>query len=293
MRVIPCPLCAAPAFTPTVSRTRRGREYQVVRCAECGFYYTNPEPTPAELGDFYEGEYQERHADVWHGLEDSANRAVIRLLRKLGVRSLVDLGSGQGRFVSMARAEGIDASGVEPMAGNVAEAEERYGFRMRQQTVADYLAAGPREVECFTLLNVLEHLPDPLGVSRAMHGALRTGGRVVVIVPDVSFTLFLGRLRRLAGMRDPYMVESQRFSQQGFDPPVHLSSFDAAHLRTVFERAGLHVERIRPAPVIRTRSALMNVAKHTVRAVGVALGAVTLGSRQWGYSLLGVASRPD
>lgn len=292
MRTISCPLCAEPRFDVVLRLPRGGVEYQCVRCAGCGFLYVNPEPTPRELARFYESEYQERHAEVWHGLEDSANAAVIRRLRGLGVRSLVDLGSGQGRFVHMARAAGIDASGVEPMADNVAEARARYGLDLRQHTVSDYLATQPRDVECFTLLNVFEHLPDPLGVARALREALRPSGLAVVVVPDVSFTLALGAARRALGFEDIYMVDSPRFSQQGFDPPVHLSSFDAPHLRMTLERAGFTVERMAHAPVIRTRSAIMNVAKNAVAVAGTLLAAATAGRVLRGYSLLAVARKP-
>jgi SAM-dependent methyltransferase len=290
-KIIPCPLCSAAAFQVVARRTRRGTEYQCVRCDACGFHYVNPEPAAPELAAFYDEEYRSRHDDVWHGLEDSANRAVIAMLRARGVRSLTDLGAGQGRFVSMARAAGLEATGVEPIAVSVAEAKRRYGFDLATQSVAAYIASKPRDVECFTMLNVLEHLPDPVGVLRALREALRPGGTVLAIVPNVAFTLTLGRVRRTLRFRDVFMMESPRFSQQGFDPPVHLSSFNAPHLRSAFERAGFRVDAVRQAPVIRAKSTTMNAAKHSVALVGRALELASFGASRWGYSLLAVASR--
>jgi SAM-dependent methyltransferase len=276
-----------------VVRTRRaGQEYQCVRCDDCGFHYVNPEPTQAELDAFYAAEYQNDHQHVWHGLEDHHNRTVIDTLRRLGVRSLVDLGAGQGRFVHMAREAGIAASGIELAAGNVAAAREHYGLTLQQYTVAGYLATRPRGIENFTILNVLEHSPDPLGIARQMHESLRPGGYVVVIVPDVSFTLTLGRVRSLLGFRDKYMLESKRFGQQGFLPPIHLSSFDAAHLRMLLEKAGFNVVEMRQAPVVGTVKPIMNVAKNTVYAVGRVLELVSGGRIHWGYSLMAVAQVP-
>ena len=273
-----------------VRRHRAGRVYDCVRCSGCGFHYVNPEPTGAELSAFYDAEYRDRHAEVWHGLEDSANRTVITSLRAFGIRSLTDLGAGQGRFVSMARAAGIDAVGVEPVAANVGEARRRYGLDLVPLSVAAYLASKPGSVECFTMLNVFEHLPDPVGVLRALHNALRRGGTILVIVPNVDFTLTLGAIRQRLGFDDVFMMESPRFSQQGFDPPVHLSSFDSAHLRAAFESAGLSVHTMRQAPVIATASVLTHAAKHIVHGVGRLLDALSPQPSHWGYSLLAIAT---
>jgi SAM-dependent methyltransferase len=285
-------LCGDETFTSVVSRTRAGQEYGVVRCDACRFHYVNPEPDAAELSAFYDAEYRGRHAEVWHGLEDDANRAVIELLRSRGVSSLVDLGAGQGRFVHLARQAGFDASGVEPVAANAAEAKARYGIDLVHASVDAYLARHPGGVECFTLLNVLEHVPDPLGIVRRLREALRDGGTVLAIVPNVSFTFTLGAVRRLLGFRDVYMLESPRFTQQGFDPPVHLSSFDARHLRQLFETAGFEVALLRQAPVIRASSALVDTAKRGMYAAGRILETLTAGATHWGYSLLIVANRP-
>lgn len=292
MRVIPCPLCAAATFSAVASRVRGGVEYHCVRCSECGFYYVNPEPTVPELEALYDADYRDRHSEVWHGLEDSANRSVIAILRRRGIRSLVDLGAGQGRFVAMARDTGILASGVEPVFANVAVGRSRYGVNIEQASVGEFLSRAPRGLECVTLLNVLEHLPDPLGVARGLYEALRPGGIVLAIVPNVAFTLALGRLRSLLGFQDIYMLESPRFSQQGFDPPVHLSSFDAPHLRAVFDRAGFHLSLLRHAPVIATPGLVVSAAKHAVRVAGRLAEVASVGHIHWGYSLLALASRP-
>lgn len=263
-----------------------------MRCDACAFHYVNPEPSQAELNAFYAGEYQFGHHEGCHGREDHHNRVVLAKLRRLGVKSLMDLGSAQGRFVHMAREAGIDANGVELMAENVRAAREHYGIALQEASVAAYLATNPRNLEAITILNVLEHSPDPLAITKQMHAAARPGGLVVAIVPNVSFTLTLGTLRSLVGIRDKYMLESKRFGQQGFHPPVHLSSFDAAHLRSLFERAGFRVLHIGQAPIVGTTNSIMNIAKRSVFIAGRALEIVTGGHVVWGYSLMIIAQRP-
>lgn len=284
-------MCDAGEHSAVCSKHRGGIGYSVVRCRACGFHYVNPEPDEAELLALYEDVYSAAHDQIWHGFEDGLNRQIIGELRRRGIRSLTDLGAGQGRFVRQALDAGIEASGVEPSPVNGAVARTRYGVELRSLTVRQFLAGGPRDLECITMLNVLEHLPAPRSVLQGAARTLRPGGVLAVVVPNVDFTLVLGRIRRSAGFRDVYMLESSRFTQQGFDPPVHLSSFNARHLRAAAEEVGFRVEVLRQAAVIRSGNPILHLAKQTVSAVGRGLEIMTRGRIVWGYSLLCVARR--
>lgn len=292
MRLIPCPLCGAAGHVPVCERERGGATYTAVRCADCGFHFVNPEPDEVELLALYDAAYSEGHDLTWHGLEDELNLRVIEDLRRRGVRSLTDLGAGQGRFVHLARQAGIGAAGVEAALLNCDAARHRYGIDLAPLTVQAFLAREPRGLDCITLLNVLEHLPDPVAILRAVHAALRPGGVLALVVPNVAFSLALARVRRAAGFRDVFMLDSPRFTQQGFDPPIHLSSFDALHLRAALERAGLSVDSLGQAPVIRSTSPVMQLAKRTVAAAGRTLEILSRGRLVWGYSLYALARRP-
>jgi SAM-dependent methyltransferase len=284
-------MCDAQEFTPVCSKRRGGVPYFCVRCAGCGFYYVNPEPDESELMALYDAGYSDGHEQTWHGFEDRLNAQVLRLLQERGVASLTDLGAGQGRFLRMARDAGFGVDGIEPSAANCAAARARYDVAPRPLTVQQFLQTRPTGLECVTMLNVLEHLPQPRIVLAQIAAALRPGGVMAVVVPNVDFTLFLGRLRRAARFRDVYMVESSRFSQQGFDPPIHLSSFDAPHLRRALEQTGFRVDTLRQAAVIRTANPVLYAAKRTVAAVGRGVELFTRGRVVWGYSLLGIATR--
>lgn len=284
-------MCGDGGHTGVCSKTRDGGLYKVVRCTSCGFYYVNPEPDEAELLALYDSEYSEGHNQTWHGAEDDLNRQVIANLKQAGVRSLSDLGAGQGRFVRQALDSGIAAEGAEPSALNCAVARERYGVMLKRLTVRRFLADHAEDLECITMLNVLEHLSDPLSVLHQAAGALRGDGLLAVVVPNVDFTLALGRLRRAAGVSDVYMLQSPRFSQQGFDPPIHLSSFNARHLRDAIVRAGFRIEMLSQAPVIRSANPLVQLAKRSVSLAGRGLELLTGGRFVWGYSLLCIARR--
>jgi SAM-dependent methyltransferase len=289
VRTIACPLCGGSDHAPVCAKRRGAASYSCVRCASCGFYFVNPEPDAAELDAAYDAEYSERHAGVWHGAEDGLNRRIIARLRRLGVTALVDLGAGQGRFVRSALDAGLRASGVEPSRLNCDAALQRYGVSLANASVDRYLREAAAPSPCFTMLNVFEHLPDPVGVLRRLGARLSPGGVLLLVVPNVDFTLALGALRRPLGFRDVFMLESPRFSQQGFDPPIHLSSFSARTLERALAGAGLRVEALEQAPVIASSDPVSRLAKSGVRAAGAALQWVSRGRLVFGYSLLAVA----
>src|SRR5690606_37628144 len=117
----------------------------------------------AELLALYDAEYSAGHGETWHGLEDHLNSAVLARLARRGVRSLTDLGAGQGRFVRQALDSGIDAQGVEPSRLNCDAARDLYGLALQRLTVQQFLSGRDGDLECITMLNVFEHLPDPVG----------------------------------------------------------------------------------------------------------------------------------
>src|ERR1035437_6400260 len=101
MVIINCPLCNSSNYIAISKKKYPNVEYNIVKCNNCGFYYTNPEPSNEELLEFYNTNYLEKHTNVWHHFEDNLNHEITRLLIKRGVTSNLDLGSGQGRFVSI------------------------------------------------------------------------------------------------------------------------------------------------------------------------------------------------
>jgi SAM-dependent methyltransferase len=71
-------------------------------------------------------------------------------------------------------------------------------------------------------LNVLEHIDDQVAALRSLHGLLRPGGAVVLVVP--AFAVAMSRFDRAIG---------------------HVRRYTVASLRTALEEADLEVEEIR------------------------------------------------
>jgi SAM-dependent methyltransferase len=111
-----------------------------------------------------------------------------------GVKSLLDVGSGYGSFVLVARAAGIDAHGVELAPYEVRFARERLAAERPSDDAEDVYRDGDAHTlpfpdatfEAVTFWNVLEHVPD---ASRAIAEAarvLRPGGVLALIAPNYA-----------------------------------------------------------------------------------------------------------
>ena len=106
--------------------------------------------------------------------------------------AVLDVGCGYGFALRALRSLGYGAiRGVEA-SPEQAERARRWGLPVdvTGDTQA-WLAAHAGTFDCILLLDVLEHVPkdDQIGLLRAIRGALRPGGRLVVTTPNASAIL--------------------------------------------------------------------------------------------------------
>ncbi|HEY2513896.1 MAG TPA: class I SAM-dependent methyltransferase [Polyangiaceae bacterium] len=150
-------------------------------------------------------------------------RRVLGALRGVAPRALLDVGSGRGTFLwpllDAFRSLPVTAIDKDPRRANDLAAVTAGGVeRLRALCVdATSLPFGDRTFDVVTLLEVLEHIPDP---ARALSEAVRVAGRFVVLT-----------------------VPSKED-----DNPEHIHLFDDRSLRALFASAGatsVHVEYLR------------------------------------------------
>jgi SAM-dependent methyltransferase len=95
---------------------------------------------------------------------------------------LVDAGAGGGGVTAMVGWSAGDVTIIEGSAILVGEAVRRHGFSGVQASVGA-LPLAPGSVSVLCLLDVIEHLDDPVATLRQARAALAPGGRVVINVP--------------------------------------------------------------------------------------------------------------
>lgn len=145
--------------------------------------------------------------------------------------TLLDVGSGPGFFLSLAKERGFDVSGVEPdlkMAG--------VGLKQGYTVYAGFFpeAVPDLKFDVIVLNDVLEHIPDLVSVFAGFRSCLVEGGTLVLNCPNR-----LGLFYRAAKIIDRLGVGGplRRMWQIGLPSP-HIWYFTVAQLRELGEKEG-------------------------------------------------------
>lgn len=227
-------------------------EHRVVVDDALGYRHLDPLPAVDELDAFYQSAYVDlvrggrRFPELAHllasGEEADRERAWLKATLHSDVidalarqvdgtgRVVVDVGCGLGEFVASATEAGWTAIGLEPSTEAVAMAVGM-GRNVICATLESYVASGSStsSADAVVLTNVLEHVPDPLGILRTIRGLLRPGGAVAVRVPN-DFNPLQEAATAALGHR-PWWIAA----------PDHVNYFDHASLRRIIELAGYRV----------------------------------------------------
>jgi SAM-dependent methyltransferase len=218
-------------------------ENNLVRCARCHYVFDNPRPSLEALVRFYS---KPAKYDSWLNDFEARNRLWRRRLRKLRSQrkpgSLLDVGTGIGQFLSLARPFYTTVYGTEISTTAVALAREKYGLNLFQGTIEGLVGQG-KTFDNITLFHVLEHVSDPRLTIEACHALLSPDGILVIAVPNEIASL-RGRLRALRGGR--YGIP--RISLDGSIDEIHLSHFTPRVLQRALENTGFSVVTNTPDP---------------------------------------------
>jgi 2-polyprenyl-3-methyl-5-hydroxy-6-metoxy-1,4-benzoquinol methylase len=268
-----CPGCQTERGKSIFRETWEGVPLEIVVCAECGLGYSNPRPTEAsKLARYEEWSQRERPNSTEAHYDHSQQlrhfylyRKVMRLIEARMPRGmLLDVGCAGGLFVVFA---GVYAS--EDNSGvNSRYQAEGAAFDPHEAELAKRISGAPVHLiselaglpagsyDAITLLNVLEHVNEPVELLGKLRRLLRKGGALIIVVPN--YEMAFARLRMGIGAR-----------QASFAAGEHINHFRPASLRRMLERAGfsnMHLVAAQPAGTYgsMSRPPWAQYAKHCV-----------------------------
>ena len=216
----------------------KAKGYDVIGCAVCGFRHVLPLPDAAELEGAYRDAYysEEKPAFLDHAGEDqgwaelSQNdrlECFERLLPRER-RRLLDVGSGPGFFLKTAKQRGWDGLGIEPSRQATAHARD-LGLEVVEGFFNRETASTLGRFDVVHLNNVLEHVPDPVGLITLARSLLAPKGVLCLNVPN-DFTPLQASARASLSLAEWWVA-----------PPHHLNYFDFESLSNLVTKHGFEV----------------------------------------------------
>lgn len=142
-------------------------------------YFVKDDDAPSPNG--YPDDYL---ADRPH-IERKFDQVLGHLERYAGPGRLLDVGAGPGFLVAVAARRGWDAVGIDVNPWAAGYARSDVGVDVRCTTLDD---AGfePGSFDAVTLMDVVEHVPDPDALLAQVARLVRPGGAVAILTPDAG-----------------------------------------------------------------------------------------------------------
>lgn len=229
-------------------------KYKVIDCEICGFKHLNPLPSSKELLEFYRKKYSnlvkkggrapEIRRQMAGGEEAKSElewlsstlyseiRYVLGKYIHKKSKHLLDIGSGTGEFLRYIMNAGWDAIGIEPSEEYV-QVTANSDLTIYNMSLEKFITTHPdykHKFDAITLLNVLEHVPNPAKFLQYSKKLLKAHTGVLCIRVPNDFT------------------ELQFYAEKKLNKtlwwvaiPDHLNYFNIESLQKLIESIGFEV----------------------------------------------------
>lgn len=228
-------------------------DWNFSRCVRCGLVWLNPMPVPADIGKAYEHYFTHHEAgsttpsrtrpplrERYLTAADTLAGQVVDFCTEISpaiyrdhiqrrqmyfedIRPgrLLEVGCGDGRYLSILRGLGWNAEGQEVDPEAVKSARRREGVVVHEGQLEE-LGLDANSYDAILMSHVIEHVHEGGRLLEECHRLLKESGRIVVITPNV------------AG------YGHQRFGRnwRALDPPRHLFLYSLETLTNLMRRVG-------------------------------------------------------
>lgn len=196
---------------------------------------THPQPSLENLGRYYESEDYISHTDnkrslfeqLYHFIKNIALKNKLNLINSQQPQKgkLLDIGAGTGDFLSVAKKDGWEITGVEPNERAKGIAKNK-GVVFVEQTseITDH------SFDVITMWHVLEHVPDLEAQIKELKRLLKPSGSLILAVPNFK----------------SYDANHYKQFWAAFDVPIHFWHFSKTAIKLLFQKEAMQLEKVLP-----------------------------------------------
>ena len=146
-----------------------------------------------------------------------------------GQGRILDIGCGSGRALSLLRERGWDTYGVEANSQAVDIARNKLNLKVSLGNISN-VDFQSNFFDVAMMTHSLEHMPNPKDILRKVNKILKTGGNLIITVPNV----------------DSFGARYFKQFWLGWDPPRHLYAFSLRTLKKMLQAVdGFKIKRIK------------------------------------------------
>lgn len=230
-----CPCCDTVGTDVLLASVDRyGLPMDTVLCSSCGTLRADPYPDDAGLADFYTHHYQQMYArsndlPAYFSKQQGYGRRVLESVQDWLPRDgfVFEVGCGAGGALEVFRQAGYKAGGCDYSQELVDYGCNR-GLSLQWGPPLDALKGLPAPSLIY-MHHVFEHVREPLDQLKVLRDRLAPGGKLLIIVPDVS---------RISEF--PFPAGDLRL----FLHIAHRFNFSLTGFRMLAARAGFEVESL-------------------------------------------------
>lgn len=235
-----CIICGENKFNPFLTCNDylvSKKDFELVKCVNCGFVFTNPRPAISEISRYYESDEYLSHASDKKSLISLLYAQVqsINIKRKLKIvgqqskpeNSLLDYGCGVGMFLKGAIQSGWNGQGIEP-SENARAVALKSGLAVGQPN--ELAKIQDNSIDTITLWHVLEHIHNLNDVLVDLKRVLKKNGTFIIAVPNYN----------------SWDANKYNSKWAAYDVPRHLYHFTTDTMKMLFSNIGMRIVSIHP-----------------------------------------------
>lgn len=220
-----CPVCLFEG--PAKFEEKNG--YSFLECKKCKLIFVWPQPGLDEFKNIYSSKTG-YHAKLENKIDKKFLR-IIKYIEKTGLKgNLLDVGCSNGKFMRFSRERGFNPKGVEINRDSARIAAEKgldvfVGELHKANFPENYFSV-------VRLGDVLEHVPDPVGLIKECRRILKEDGILIVSTPNID--CFWAKLTKSLHnfLKIPWPV---------LIPPYHLFLFSEENLKNLLSKLNFKI----------------------------------------------------